>query len=378
MFPKIASWVVALNVINIGIAFGYLSLSIISFLKYFRTTKATTFLSFHLFAIAWILIYVILYYNVKLIDLPWLTPIHLFASYAIGPSFYLYISALLKPRKPLNGGYIWHYLPSLISFFLMFLFSITRKNGLSEFTRDIYSAGHPYIIIIPSSVFIHLFVYVSLTIRKTKVFNYEEEKPANVSPCTYTFVRLFIVVTAIQLGTIFFPVLICYYVDTALFIPIMTVPKLWIVYRTFLRKSKMLKGHLLDANIYAIESKCNVSQNKCNAKELFHQMEVVKNDKLYCKTGLNLNEVAKIIGTKPYLISSFLNKEMNTNFYCYINSLRVEEAKQLLRSEKSKAYTLEYLGYLAGFKSKSVFFTQFKRNTGVTPLQWLEMGEKKF
>jgi len=64
-------------------------------------------------------------------------------------------------------------------------------------------------------------------------------------------------------------------------------------------------------------------------------------------------------------ISSILNHHLNQNFYEFVNSYRIEEAKKILLEEREKTI-LEIL-YQVGYNSKSTFNTHFKKTTGYTP-----------
>ena len=70
-------------------------------------------------------------------------------------------------------------------------------------------------------------------------------------------------------------------------------------------------------------------------------------------------------------MSGFLNKNLNQNFYSYINSLRVEEAKKLLIENRGGKYSIEGIGYMAGFNSKTTFNTVFKAQTGMSPSEYM-------
>jgi len=62
-----------------------------------------------------------------------------------------------------------------------------------------------------------------------------------------------------------------------------------------------------------------------------------------------------------------VNQFSEKNFSDYINSLRVDEAKKLLKNADFEAYTIVAIGLECGFNSKSTFYTAFKKFTGQTP-----------
>lgn len=111
--------------------------------------------------------------------------------------------------------------------------------------------------------------------------------------------------------------------------------------------------------------------------ELFTQLKTelikkVNDDKIYRDQDLTIYKLAKEIGTNSKYLSSIINKEFEKNFVNFINEYRVEEAKQNLKSEKYKNYTIEAHGQHVGFKSKSSFNIAFKKYTGKTPTEFLK------
>lgn len=68
----------------------------------------------------------------------------------------------------------------------------------------------------------------------------------------------------------------------------------------------------------------------------------------------------------------YFNHELKQSFPEYRNHLRVEHVKQLLKSGKLEHLSMEGIGALAGFPSKSTFFSVFKKETGMTPREYYE------
>lgn len=71
----------------------------------------------------------------------------------------------------------------------------------------------------------------------------------------------------------------------------------------------------------------------------------------------------------------YFNHELKLSFPEYRNRLRVEHVKRLLQSEKVEQLSMEGIGALAGFPSKSTFFSVFKNETGMTPGEFVERGK---
>ena len=88
---------------------------------------------------------------------------------------------------------------------------------------------------------------------------------------------------------------------------------------------------------------------------------------------LSLRSLAKQISIHPNQLSWLLNENIGKNFNEYINHYRVNTFKQLSSDPKNKEFTVIGLAYDSGFNSKTVFNTYFKKETGLTPKEYLKL-----
>lgn len=95
--------------------------------------------------------------------------------------------------------------------------------------------------------------------------------------------------------------------------------------------------------------------------------EMMQNQKKYLDPELSLKQLAFLLKTNPTYLSQVINQKFNKSFSDFINELRVQEACRLIETGKFHLHTLEAIGNEVGFKSKSVFFTLFKKFTGMSP-----------
>lgn len=106
--------------------------------------------------------------------------------------------------------------------------------------------------------------------------------------------------------------------------------------------------------------------NEAAAIILQESLDIAMEQKEFYKdTNVKLNNIAKELGVSSHQLSQFLNDNLGKSFALFINEYRIEEAKKLLK-EKSQ-FTLEAIGFEAGFSSKSSFYATFKKMVGVTP-----------
>jgi len=90
--------------------------------------------------------------------------------------------------------------------------------------------------------------------------------------------------------------------------------------------------------------------------------------KCYKQCGITINKVAEQLNTNRTYISNFINSTEKMNFNRWLNSLRIEEAKVMLRSNKD--ILLSDLADDLGYTDQSCFSKQFKMKEGQTPLNW--------
>ncbi|MCG8331845.1 MAG: helix-turn-helix domain-containing protein [Chitinophagales bacterium] len=102
----------------------------------------------------------------------------------------------------------------------------------------------------------------------------------------------------------------------------------------------------------------------------------IEEEQLFKNEKLTVAELAHKIDTNPKYLSQTLNDHMEISFADFLNKYRVEEAQKLLLDEEHKSLTIEAIGQMAGFKSKSSFFRAFKKFTSLTPNQYIKSADK--
>jgi len=93
-------------------------------------------------------------------------------------------------------------------------------------------------------------------------------------------------------------------------------------------------------------------------------------DKLYINQDLNLQDLSKALNISRNQLSYALNNYKNQNFYDYIHSLRLGEAKARMLDSKYAHYSIISIAYDSGFNSKTVFYRIFKETENITPSEY--------
>ncbi len=90
----------------------------------------------------------------------------------------------------------------------------------------------------------------------------------------------------------------------------------------------------------------------------------------YLNPSLTIQDISDDLEITSRELSVLINHKLGQHFFDFINSYRIEHAKNILKdATKTKVTILEIL-YEVGFNSKSSFNTAFKKHVGMTPTEF--------
>lgn len=90
-------------------------------------------------------------------------------------------------------------------------------------------------------------------------------------------------------------------------------------------------------------------------------------DRHYSNPTLSLHDVAAQVNMSPSHFSLVFSRETGETFKEYLTRLRIEKAKELLRTTTLKSFEISYQ---IGYSDPLYFSTVFKKSTGVSPRQF--------
>ncbi|MEK8180484.1 helix-turn-helix domain-containing protein [Flavobacterium buctense] len=118
--------------------------------------------------------------------------------------------------------------------------------------------------------------------------------------------------------------------------------------------------------------------------ETFHQQEspettiwkskienLIAEKKLYQNPELTLTDLAKTLETNASVISKAVNQGFGLNFNDFINQYRIDAVKKAFDAGDHKKSTILGIAFDSGFNSKATFNRAFKKNTGLSPKDFL-------
>ena len=108
-----------------------------------------------------------------------------------------------------------------------------------------------------------------------------------------------------------------------------------------------------------------VSHNYILAVRLEQKMS---QDKLYLNPKLTLTDVATAIGSNKTYLSNYLNNTLNTSFFDYINTFRINEACRIIEMMPERGrISMSKVAQKSGFNSLSSFHRYFVKLKGISP-----------
>ncbi len=98
---------------------------------------------------------------------------------------------------------------------------------------------------------------------------------------------------------------------------------------------------------------------------------LVKKNKPFLDPDFSINSLSAELKVPVHHLRYYFGQYLDISFTTYKNRLRAEFVKKLIQAGESDKHSVEGLGHMAGFSSKSTFFSAFKAETGMSPLEYL-------
>ena len=97
-------------------------------------------------------------------------------------------------------------------------------------------------------------------------------------------------------------------------------------------------------------------------------LPIFLNEKQFTQAGITIDDAAKTLGTNRGSLSKYINSVRNKSFSQWINELRIEYSKTLMR--ENPLLSLDEIAADSGFFDRSHFAKHFTQNTGIAPSVW--------
>lgn len=151
----------------------------------------------------------------------------------------------------------------------------------------------------------------------------------------------------------------------------------WILNRNKIEEMKQEKESLEEAEREKANKPVIAVMTDPEAETLLQNLQqLMVNDKPYLNAKLTLAELAKLANSSDKKLSYVLNQKLDTNFYSYLNSFRIEAFKEQVKEQKNQNLSLVGIAKDCGFKSKSSFYRAFKAEMGMAPTDYIKQNQR--
>ncbi len=297
-------------------------------------------------------------------------PLHLFYGFAFlfGPLFYFYYKAVVLKKFRFKKTDIVHFLPAILCL-LAVIFMFFTSPAAGEQNKTSMANIEKMFVWVSWLIFIQAFSYI-LTVTYSFYKERHVKLTHSASPVSNWLVIFMICFGLIWLVAIFVQIKATgndawNYVWLLASVLIYTTgymglyrPRLFtnIPYQRS-NSGKYEKSSLTDAN----------------AQEYLEKLrQLMRQEKPFLNPDLTLPKLAQRLGISHHHLSQIINRNLNQNFFEFLSSYRIKEAQEQMLDPLNERFNIATIAMNVGFNSISSFNTAFKKQTGITPSQFIE------
>ena len=297
----------------------------------------------------------------------------------IGPLILLYNRTSIIKDYLLKKKDFLHFLPFLLFTILLPLLLkdiITNRSTdygmltvFDNFNREQITVRHYFYAFIFVFQFVHALIYIFIAYRETNNYLQLAKQLQSSIPDNKVNTLRYLYITAIVI------ILLCsgfviYQFSTSLWQRnldyLYVLPTLIFVFGLAYRAMRYPNSVLL---LEADEKKEKYARSSLadSAKSGYLKLleQQLEKEMIYRNNELRLSDLAKELDMSTHHLSQLINEEKQQNFFDFINSYRIREAKEKIANDKSR--TLLDIAFEVGFNNKNSFNSAFKKHVGMTP-----------
>ena len=96
----------------------------------------------------------------------------------------------------------------------------------------------------------------------------------------------------------------------------------------------------------------------------------MEKDAIYRDSNLGREKVAQQLGISNSYLTQLIKENTGSSFTNFVNQYRVKDVERMLQDDSFENFDVLSIGLEAGFKSKTGFYSTFKKINGLTPSQF--------
>jgi len=306
-------------------------------------------------------------------------------NFLIGPIIYFYVAALFTKVNYTAPRVRLHFLPYLL-YTLILSIPMTLSNPIDGLAFPFigFYIDNSDIFFLLESLYLLIFSILSFNLL-TQYTGAIESFYSDVSKTDILWSkRLLLAVIfylVIDLTVTFSDIWIVDFNNFDIYLNVLTMLLfiIYLGYYGFFQSQILIPSFLLNNQITAPIKSIKRNESKV-AHSIFSKSEienikwaiekVLIKDKLYLNESLTLSNLATKVQLTDKKLSTFINQELQTNFYELINRHRIAAFKTEVGLAKNQNLTIWGIASQCGFNSKTSFNRIFKKQTGLTPSQY--------
>lgn len=368
--PSLDTWTIIFS----AVAFHGIVLSVLFFFRSSRHKRADWLLGIFILLFSVNLFNNVLFWTNYNLEFPHLMGMSAPVHFLYGPVLFLYVLFVVDPKRNWKRIDALHFAPALIYLVWLLPFYFTSAEGKVNFLLNAFdgnskyegmASGTPFIVYVKS---LHMLGYAgaifwilhpSRSWLKDKVSKLADESARWLRVIRYSFIGFVASYIGffILVATIRFSVEHDYIIAVAMSGFIFTVGYLGFFKPEYLQEAHRINGRYEKSSLTGKEA----------GRYLDRLLEYMEETKPYMDGDLRMDDLAEELSIPSHHLSQIINERLGKNFFEFVNSYRVAEAKKMLSDPGKREYKILRIALESGFNNKTTFNNAFKNEVGATP-----------
>lgn len=304
------------------------------------------------------------------------------AALLFGPLLYFYFKSVIQDYK-FKWLHLLHFLPTVVLLIYLLPIYFSSQTDKIEIMLDIHENHKNYASTIFILKLISLIIYTFLTGKL--LFNHQ--KGNTLKPLEKNQVKwkknIYRIHVAYVVAYLFYGVFIfgsfnavfsfIYYLQ----IGVMSVIVLYIAYMAFVQPSIFSNEFIpLKDRFFSKKYKKSSLTHALSFELKDSLISLLVEEKIYKENDINLDKLAQKLNTTRHNASQIINEHFKMNFFELINKFRIEEAIRVLKNDTYGSLNIIDIAYEVGYNNKVTFNKAFKKETALTPSEFIQSYSK--
>ena len=101
-------------------------------------------------------------------------------------------------------------------------------------------------------------------------------------------------------------------------------------------------------------------------------LNYIENESPHLAYNFSLHDISRALNIPHVRVTNCFNQQLKITFPTYRNKLRVAHSIELIKKGEHLTTSIEGIAAKSGFKSKSIFYSAFRAEYGMTPIDWIK------